>query len=173
MAYCFIPLHLCHLFSLFGIFSPLFCLMEFKLNFKNHLLEGFPDILTPPHTTELINLPQAHYLRAFLVAQMVKNLPTMQETWAWSLGQEDPLEKGMATHSSILAWRIPWTEEPGSLQSMGSQWVRHDQVSPTVYTLPSLLLLVRLSCVYLTGPPTNCELSQGGENVLFNFSPNA
>ena len=48
-----------------------------------------------------------------LVAQMVKTLPAMQETWVRSLGQEDPLEKGMATHSSILAWRIPWTEEPG------------------------------------------------------------
>ena len=51
----------------------------------------------------------------FLVAQMVKNLPTIQETQVGSLGQEDPLEKGMATHSSILAWRIPWTEEPGLL----------------------------------------------------------
>ena len=55
------------------------------------------------------------------VVQTVKNLPAMQETWLQSLGQEDPLEKGMATHSSILAWRIPWTEEPGGLQSMGSQ----------------------------------------------------
>ena len=57
----------------------------------------------------------------FPVAQMVKNLPTMQDTRVWSLGQEDPLEKGMATHSSILAWRIPWTEEPSGLQSMESQ----------------------------------------------------
>ena len=54
---------------------------------------------------------------------MVKSLPAMQETQVWSLGQEDPLEKGMATHSSILAWEIPWTEEPGRLQSMGSQRV--------------------------------------------------
>ena len=52
---------------------------------------------------------------------MVKNLHAMQETWVHSLGWEDPLEEGMATHSSILAWRIPWTEEPGGLQSMGSQ----------------------------------------------------
>ena len=58
------------------------------------------------------------------VPQMVKNLPAMWETWVRSLGQEDPLEKGMATHSSILAWRIPWTEE---LQSIGSQRVRHDE----------------------------------------------
>ena len=57
---------------------------------------------------------------------MVKNPPAMWETWVRSLGREDPLEEGMATHSSILAWRIPQTEEPGGLQSMGSQRVRHD-----------------------------------------------
>ena len=56
----------------------------------------------------------------FLVAHMVKNLTAVQETWVQSLGWEDPLEDGMATHSSILAWRIPWTEEPGGLQFMGS-----------------------------------------------------
>ena len=55
------------------------------------------------------------------MAQMVKNLPAMRETWVQSLSQEDPLEKGMATHSSILAWRIPWVEEPGRLQSMGKE----------------------------------------------------
>ena len=61
-----------------------------------------------------------------LVAQMVKRLATMRETRVQSLGQEDPLEKEVATHSSILAWKIPWTEEPGRLQSMGSRRVRHD-----------------------------------------------
>ena len=61
------------------------------------------------------------YSWASLVAQMVKNLPAMLETWARSLGWENPLEEGMATHSSILAWRIPWTEEPGRLQSTESQ----------------------------------------------------
>ena len=60
-----------------------------------------------------------HVNVASLVAQRVKNLSIMRETWVPSLGWEDPLEKGMATHSSILAWRIPWTEEPGGLQSMG------------------------------------------------------
>ena len=60
------------------------------------------------------------------MAQNVKNLPAMQETWVQSLGGKDPLEKGMATYSSILAWRILWTEEPGRLQSMGSQRVGHD-----------------------------------------------
>ena len=57
---------------------------------------------------------------------MVKCLPAMRETWVQSLGREGPLEKGMATHSSILAWRIPWTEEPDGLQSLGSQRVGHD-----------------------------------------------
>ena len=64
--------------------------------------------------------------RASLVAQMVRNPLTMRETWVRSLGSEDPLEEGMTTHSSILAWRIPWTEEPGGLQSLGSQRVGHD-----------------------------------------------
>ena len=61
-----------------------------------------------------------------LVAQTVKHLPAMQETWVQSLGQEDPLEKEMAPHSSTLAWKIPWMDEPGRLQSMGSQRVAHD-----------------------------------------------
>ena len=63
---------------------------------------------------------------ASLVAQMVKHLPAMQETLVRLLGWEDPLEKEMATHSSILAWKIPWVEDPGRLQSMGSQRVGHD-----------------------------------------------
>ena len=61
-----------------------------------------------------------------LVAQRLKRLPAMQETWVQSLGREDPLETEMATHSSILTWRILWTEEPGGLQSTGSQRVEHD-----------------------------------------------
>ena len=61
-----------------------------------------------------------------MVAQTIKNVPAMQETMVQSLGREDRLENGMAAHSSILAWEIPWTEEPGSLQSTGSQRVRHD-----------------------------------------------
>ena len=68
---------------------------------------------------EKINLYAASW--SSLVAQTVKNVPTMWETWVQSLGWEDPLEKGMATHSSILAWRILWIEEPGGLQSVGSQ----------------------------------------------------
>ena len=60
------------------------------------------------------------------MAQSLKRLPAMRETWVQSLGQEDPLEKEMVTHSSILAWRIPWTEKPGRLQSMGLHRVGHD-----------------------------------------------
>ena len=60
---------------------------------------------------------------------MVKSLPAMQEIWVQSLGREDPLEKDMATHSSILAWEIPWTEETGRLQTVGSQRVKHDWVT--------------------------------------------
>ena len=70
--------------------------------------------------------PSYSPLWASLVAQSVKNLPAVQETRVQSLGWEDPLEKEMATHSNILAWKISWTEEPGGLQSMGSQRVRHD-----------------------------------------------
>ena len=66
---------------------------------------------------------------ASLVAQIVKCLPTLQETWVWSLGQENPLEKEMVIHSSSLAWKIPWIEEPGRLQSVGSQRVRHNWVT--------------------------------------------
>ena len=66
------------------------------------------------------------------VAQMVKCLPAVRETWVRSLGREDPLEKAVATHSSTLAWKIPWTEEPGRLQSTGSQRIGHDQVSDTL-----------------------------------------
>ena len=65
-------------------------------------------------------------VEASLVAQRLKHLPAMQETQVRSLGWEDPLEKEMATHPSILAWRIPWTEEPGGLQPMGSQRVGHN-----------------------------------------------
>ena len=72
-----------------------------------------PVLYRPPH-------------QASLVAQRVKRLPAMRETWVRSPGWEDPLEKEMETHSSILAWRIPWMEEPGGLQSTGSQRIRHD-----------------------------------------------
>ena len=76
---------------------------------------------------KLLNLsPFCHLKKASLVAQRLKCLPAMRETRVQSLGQEDPLEKEMATHCSFLAWKIPWTEEPGRLQSMGWQRVGHD-----------------------------------------------
>ena len=75
------------------------------------------------------------FLKTFLVAQTVKCLPTMWETWVRFLGQEDLLEKEMATHSSTLAWKIQWTEEPGRLQSMGSQRVGHDWATSLTHSL--------------------------------------
>ena len=75
---------------------------------------------------------------ASLVAQTVKRLPVNRETWIWSLSQEDPLEKEMATHSSTLAWKIPWMEEPGRLQSMGSQRVGHDWATSQFHWFPKV-----------------------------------
>ena len=83
------------------------------------------DPLCPAYSSSLNRPPVSP------VAQMVKNSPAMPETWVQSLGWDGPLEKGMATHSSILAWRIPWTEEPGGLQSLGSQRVGHGWATNT------------------------------------------
>ena len=94
--------------------------------FFNYLLWGHWGVAESPAQVTVIStqlpLSGSSYIpsRASLVAQMVKNLPAMKETQVQSLGQEDPLEKGMATQSSVLARRIPWTEEPGRLQFMGS-----------------------------------------------------
>ena len=82
-------------------------------------------ILFPSGPTGVTSL-EPDWSGSQVVAQMVKYLPTMQETWVWSLGWEDPLEKEMTTHSSTLEWKIPWMEEPGSLQSMESQRVGHN-----------------------------------------------
>ena len=85
-------------------------------------LEKMAQYLHTTYAHPLIHLKSSlDCLWASLVAQLVKKPPVMQETWVWSLGQEDPLKKETATHTSILAWRIPWTERPGKLQSMGSQ----------------------------------------------------
>ena len=84
--------------------------------------------------------------KASLVAQRLKCLPAMRETWIQSLGLEDPLEKEMATHSSTLAWRIPWTEEPGGLQSTGSQSVGHDWVTSLSLSYVSIYVY---KCVYM------------------------
>ena len=79
-----------------------------------------------PKSLQMVSSVQFSSVQASLVAQRLKHLLGMRETWVGSLGLEDPLEKEMATHTSILAWRIPWMEEPGWLQSIGSQRVRHD-----------------------------------------------
>ena len=97
--------------------------------------------------------------RAFLMTQQVKNPPAVQETQVQSLVWEDPLEKEMATHSSTLAWKVPWTEEPGGLQSMGLQRVRHDSVTEHAYihvlvwglieyTKPLLLLFLAFLIIF-------------------------
>ena len=95
-----------------------------------------------------------------LVAQMVKILPAIQEIWVRSLGWEDPLEKEMAIHSSILAWRIPWTKEPNRLQSMGLQRVEHDRVTSLskVMKTDSLCIkhniTIKSNLIYLKKPKT-------------------
>ena len=94
--------------------------------------------MEPMQIFEVISLS----LGTSLVAQTIKHLPTMQETWVQSLGWEDALEKEMATHSSILAWNIPWTEEPGRLQSTGSQRVRHDRVASLSFLFFPILNLI-------------------------------
>ena len=81
-----------------------------------------------------------------LVAQTLKNLPAMWETEVWSLGREDPLKKGLGTQSSILAWKIPWTEEPGELQSVGLQSIRHDWATNTfIFTLSYFTVIMMFS----------------------------
>ena len=91
------------------------------------LPKGFPAIYSDDCLLRRVgNISTFLGLWSSLVAQRLKHLPAMQETWVRSLGREVPLEKEMATHSSNLAWRIPWTEEPGGLQSTGSQRVGHD-----------------------------------------------
>ena len=96
-----------------------------------------------------------------LVAQMVKNLLAVQETWVRSLGWEDPLEKGMADHFSIFVWRIPWTEEPGRLQSMGSQRVGHDWVTNT-FTPLSFFSTTYLFNQKMSFPLKTCGLKRFG-----------
>ena len=86
-------------------------------------MSGHSSLTTVRKESQLLTV---HVISSSLVAKRLKRLPLMRETWVRSLGWEDPLEKEMATHSSTLAWRIPWTEEPGGLQSMGLQRVGHD-----------------------------------------------
>ena len=96
---------------------------------------------------------------------MVKNLPAIQETRVQFLGQEDPLEEKMATHSSILAWEIPWTEEPGGLQSMGSQRVRHNLATKFHFSLWFGTSLPGISLFLNTSPPISGQIAQ--ESITF------
>ena len=118
--YCFKE----HLANHFEMSNPLYLKVRWRINGHSK--------------ASLYVLPEG---RTSLVAQMVKHLPTVRETWVQSLGQEDLLEKKMATHSSILAWRIPWTEEHGRLQSIGSQRVRHNWATSLSFTLYSLNIM--------------------------------
>ena len=88
----------------------------------------------------------SEHLGVSLVAQIVKNLSIVQQTRVWSLGQGDPLEKGMETPCSILAWRIPWTEQPGRLQFMGSQRVRYNWVTNTFTLVPGACISAWWNC---------------------------
>ena len=117
-------------FILSGAISPLFSSSILGTYRPGEFIFQCP-IFLPFHTVH--GVLRARILKCLpfpspveLMVQRVKHLPAVQETWVWSLGQEDPLEKEMATHSSTLAWRISRTEEPGGLQSMGSQRVRRD-----------------------------------------------
>ena len=97
-------------------------------------IEMMPARTSSPGGSIRIQFESGYRFRgASLVAQMVKNPPAMRETWVRSLGKEGPLEESMGTHSSVPPWRIPWTEEPGGLQSMGSQRVRHHWATKHTY----------------------------------------
>ena len=107
---------------------------------------GSPRVYTKNRHFHTLCLSAITYMTS-LVAQTVKNLPAMQETWVWSLARKDPLKKGMVTHSSILAWRIPWTEEPGSLKSMRSRRVEYEWVTNTFLHMCLAELGLRLACI--------------------------
>ena len=117
--------------DIFIVIFPLIFLNCSNNKYYSHLLSDQADIISLP-TVQKRNQSFGclksvkEYKGISLMAQVVKNLPAMEETRVRSLHQEDPLEERMAIHSSVLAWRPPWTEEPGGLQPMGSQRVRHD-----------------------------------------------
>ena len=100
---------------------------DWKSETRIYICESFQNLYSYINSSICYRISSSQLITIlFIMAQRVKHLPVMRKTQVRSLGWEDPLEKEMATHSSILAWRIPWTEEPGSLQSMGSQRVRQD-----------------------------------------------
>ena len=109
--------------------TPILC----PINLRTHPLWPHLTIITSSEVSSP-NTAGFQHIQASLVAQTVKHLPTVRETRVYSLSQEDPLEKEMATHSSTFAWRIPWMEEPGRLQSMGLKTVRHDWVTSLTWS---------------------------------------
>ena len=121
-----------------GVFDHFFGFWYLKI-FQAHLFPA-PELESsiPPKNSGSFSRELVFETGASLVAQMVKHLPAMWETWVWSLGWEDPLEMEMATHSSTLAWKIPWMEEAGRLQSIGLQRVRHDLTTSLVFEKPDV-----------------------------------
>ena len=124
----------CHLSKICGLLS-IMSLWKILTHYFNYYF--LPFFLSDTPVTHMLD-----HLTVSHLSLLVKNLPEMQEIWVRSLGQEDSLKKGMGTHSGILTWRIPWTEEPGRLQSTGSQRVRHDWVILTSSHFADLLHFV-------------------------------
>ena len=128
-------------------------LISFRIDWLDLLaVQGTLKSLLQQHSSNASILWRSGFFSPSLTAQRLKHLPPMGETWVRSLSREDPLEKEMETHSSILAWRIPWMEEPGRLQSTGSQRVGHNWATSPHLTSPHLtaFFTVQLSHPYMT-----------------------
>ena len=121
----------CSTIQLFSISLPFF---KPPYSLRRNSIEIRP-VNNLPVASRCLSEKESTPLALNQMLKMVKRLPTMQETWVRSLRGEDPLEKEMATHSSTLAWKIPWSKEPGRLQSMGSQRVRHDWATSLHFTM--------------------------------------
>ena len=131
------------------------------------VLFGYGSLACLRHSVNLSGKEKGQKIRweqSSLVAQMVKHLYAMQETRVQSLGWEDPLEKEMAAHSSILAWKIPWTAEPSGLLSMGLQRVRHDWTTSLHFMLKADLLY----CLFQAGRSLEQEILDSGNRVSFS-----
>ena len=131
--------------KLYGLYN--WCLeKELVAHKRNWRLPGIlPLVISFKETDPWVRLVfTMAFSMVFWSSPVVKNLPAMQETWVQSLGRKDPLEKEMATHSSILAWEIPWTEEPSRLQSMGSQIIGHDYATEHTHSHNSFSLWLSL-----------------------------
>ena len=168
---------ICHCFQFFPFYLPwsdgigfhFLCSLPVSPNehylikvVVRRLLKGFPFFFFFLSLLEELSIDWNRIILSFIfLAQAVKNLPAMQETWVWSLVWEDPLEKGIAPHSNILAWRIPWTEEPNGLQSMGLQRVRHDWAMNTqvIFFISFFILLIYHWMTFLISNWKFCQIS--------------